>query len=113
MATALQIIQQAAGEMGLEVPQSVAGTQSADGLQMFALLNAVGSELVRQYPWSNLVKTHKFTTGYVVFEATVSNGSTSIELTWSGSPDYVYPAAGWTVKGTGIQPDTVVFLPIL
>lgn len=108
MATALQIIQQAAGEMGLEVPQSVAGTQSADGLQMFALLNAVGSELVRQYPWSNLIKTHKFTTEYVVFDAFVTNGSTSIELSGTGSPDYVYPGVGWTVRGTGVQPDTII-----
>lgn len=64
MTTALQIIQQATGEMGLVVPQSVAGTQTADNVQLLALLNAVGSELRSQHTWQRLQKEYRFFTTY-------------------------------------------------
>ena len=42
--TMLQLVQQAYGEMGLNVPSSVAGNQSLDVVQAQYLLNAVGNE---------------------------------------------------------------------
>jgi hypothetical protein len=61
MTTMLQIIQRATGEMGLNVPSSVAGNQTQDVVQQLALLNAVGNELAREYQWQALNKSYLFT----------------------------------------------------
>lgn len=60
--TALRIVRQAAGELGLPVPNELTANRSAQAQQMLALLNAAGSELVRAYSWEFLRKTASFTT---------------------------------------------------
>lgn len=59
--TMLQIIQAATGEMGLPVPNYVAGNQATDVVQQLALLNSAGRELTREYQWQALNKAHIFT----------------------------------------------------
>ena len=49
--TLLQLVQQAAGEMGISVPVSVAGNTQQDVIQLLALLNATGYELLTIHPW--------------------------------------------------------------
>lgn len=56
MATMLQLVQQATGEMGLAVPTAVASSTASDTVQQLALLNAVGYELKSKYQWQALNK---------------------------------------------------------
>lgn len=65
MATMLQLIQQASAEMGLSVPNSVAGNQTQEIIQLLALLNAVGYELQREHQWQRMTKEYVFTTDYI------------------------------------------------
>lgn len=61
--TALQLIQQAAGEIGLAVPTVAVGNTNAEVVQLLALLNAVGYELLGDRDWQALCKVHTFSTG--------------------------------------------------
>lgn len=60
--TALQVVQQACGELGLPVPFSGITSQDATTVQMFALLNSCGNELLNWADWQFLIKTHEITT---------------------------------------------------
>jgi hypothetical protein len=55
--TALQIVQQACGELGLPVPDAVAGTTEETNIQMLALLNSAGYDLAANYQWEELTRT--------------------------------------------------------
>ena len=116
--TVLQLIQRAKSELGLmDLPSSIVGTQSSDDLQLLALLNAVGSELCRQFPWNRLLKTHSFLTIYLCYDVTVTTGSRDLELAVENYvepviipyPEYPnLPTEGWIVKGDGIKQETVI-----
>lgn len=100
----LQLVQAAAGEMGLAVPTYVAGNQSTDTVQMLALINAVGSELQRGHQWEALCVEYRFTTQYLITSGVVTNGSavvTSIPSTTGLDNTYM-------VAGTGINQDTYI-----
>jgi len=58
--TALQIIRQAAAELGLNVPNEVAASTETTGQQMLALLNSAGMDLLIAHPWQQLNITHVF-----------------------------------------------------
>lgn len=60
MKTMLQIIQSATGEMGLSVPNYVAGNTTSDTVQMLALLNGLGDDLMREFDWQALVKVYSW-----------------------------------------------------
>lgn len=51
----LEILQQAAGELGLPAPTGLP-SDSVQDAQMLALLNAAGAELVFVYPWTYLAR---------------------------------------------------------
>ncbi len=100
----LQLVQQASAELGLAVPSSVAGNQTQDVVQMLALLNAVGYELARQYPWQALNTEYRFSTQYSTQTGTTTNGSAVVTgLTDTSSLDTTY-----MVTGTGINQYTYV-----
>jgi hypothetical protein len=102
--TLLQLIQQATGEMGLTVPTSVAGSIDKDTVQQLALLNAVGSELLRQFPWQALQKEYRFTTQYLVTTGTTTQGSAVV----TGLADTTGLDSTYMVSGTGVNQDTYV-----
>lgn len=52
---ALQIIQQACGELGITVPNAAASSSDAQVVQLFHLLNAAGRSLARRYDWQALI----------------------------------------------------------
>jgi hypothetical protein len=60
--TALWIIQQASGELGLPVPQFVTSIPTETGQQMLALLNSAGNDLLSNAQWEELTKEYNFTT---------------------------------------------------
>lgn len=53
--SALEILQQAASELGLPTPTAIPSDSVQDS-QMLAMVNAAGAELVHVYPWSYLTK---------------------------------------------------------
>jgi hypothetical protein len=61
--TALWIVQQACGELGLPVPTTVAGSTNETDTQMLALLNAAGYDAVSNYQWEEMNRTYLFTIG--------------------------------------------------
>lgn len=98
MATCLQLIQQATGEMGLAVPTSAVGNTNQDVVQILALLNAVGYELNRKYQWQASSKLNLFQTNYLSTTGTVTSGSAVI----TGIPDTSTLSARYQVTGSGI-----------
>jgi len=104
MTTMLQLIQAATGEMGLSVPTFVAGNTAQDTIQQLALLNAVGSELQREYDWQRLQTEYRFTTQYLSTTGTVA--ANSAVVTGLGSTTGL--DSTYMVSGTGINQDTYV-----
>ena len=58
--TALQIMRQAAAELGLRVPVEVAASIEETGQQLLALLNSAGQDLIIAHTWQQLNITHEF-----------------------------------------------------
>lgn len=98
-ATMLQLIQQATGEMGLNVPTSVAGNTTADTVQQLALLNAVGYEVYREYQWQKQTAIHTFTTDVVTTTGTLTSGSPII----TGIPSTASLSTLFQVTGVGVN----------
>ena len=102
--TLLQLIQQATGELGLTVPNSVAGNSSTDTVQQLALLNALGNEIQREFEWQALDKEYRLTTQYLVTTGDLSANSAVItNLASTTGLDSTY-----MVTGTGINQDTYI-----
>lgn len=60
--TALSIVQDAAGRIGLPAPIGLFSSQDQDTIQYRAILNESGKKLVRAHDWQSLTKEHSFTT---------------------------------------------------
>lgn len=58
LGNALQVAKQVASELGLPVPTELVTSQEQTSIQMLALMNAAGNELVSYYDWEFLLKTH-------------------------------------------------------
>ena len=58
MATMLQLMQQCTTELGIPTPNTVAGNSNLDVVQLLALMNANGYELLRRADWQRLTKQH-------------------------------------------------------
>lgn len=103
-ATMLQLIQQASTEMGISVPNSVAGNSNTDVVQLLGLLNAVGYELQREHQWQWMTKQHLITTSYTTTTGNLTAGSaviTSIPSTSGLSTNY-------QVSGVGVNNATFI-----
>lgn len=64
MSTMLQLVTQVTNELGVSTPASVAGNTNQDVIQILALMNASGYELLKKQDWRRLTKQHIFTTSY-------------------------------------------------
>lgn len=104
MATALQLIQQATGEMGLTVPVLVTGSGNQDSTQLMALLNAAGHELTRKHPWEALDVEYRFTTEFLSATGTIASGSAVV----TGLSSTTGVDSNWIAVGTGINQDCYV-----
>lgn len=102
--TMLQLVQAAAGEMGLAVPSLVVGSSDAQVNQYLALLNAAGNELARQHPWQAMNKAYIFTVEYTTLVGnTTINSSTVTGIADTSSVSNLYQ-----ISGTGINQATYV-----
>jgi hypothetical protein len=85
--TMLQLIQQVTAELGLPIPATVAGNPNQDVVQLLALMNATGYELMRRADWRELTKQHTFYT-----EAISTTGTwTTSAYTITGIPSTAAP----------------------
>ena len=60
--TALQVLSQAAGELGLPRPATITGLSDLQSVQLLSLLNSAGNELLLYYPWEQFLKEYTFAT---------------------------------------------------
>lgn len=60
--TALAVLNQVAGELGLPKVVSVTGMTDIQSVQLLSLLNSGGNELMLYYPWEQFTKEWAFTT---------------------------------------------------
>jgi len=96
--SALALIQQATGEMGLTVPTAVFSSTNSDVIQIRSLLNAVGYELLRRYQWQAISKLNLFQTNYTSTTGTTTSGSAVI----TNIPSTTGLSARYTVTGNGV-----------
>ena len=54
--TALQTLTQVAGELGLPAPPTITGLSDTQSVQLLALLNSAGNELMLYYPWEQFME---------------------------------------------------------
>ena len=101
MTTMLQLIQSAAGEMGLAAPTIVVGSADTLTQQYLALLNGLGNELQRGYDWQHSTKAYRFTTQYLTTTGTTTVGSPVI----TGIPTTVGLDTTYICIGTGVNQD--------
>ncbi len=60
--TLLQLVQQTCGSMGLAQPSTVVGNTANQTIQLLALAQELGADLVREYEWQRLVTEYTFST---------------------------------------------------
>jgi len=102
--TLLQLVQSASAEMSLTVPTQVVGNTDIQVTQMYYLANALGTELMREYPWEAINAIHSFYTQYLTTTGDVADGTYTI----TGMASTTGLDSNWMVSGTGINQDTYV-----
>lgn len=60
--SALKVLTQVAGELGLPAPPTITGLSDLQSVQLLSLLNSGGNELMLYYPWEQFVKEWEFLT---------------------------------------------------
>jgi len=99
--TMLELMQQTSSELGLVAPTYVAGNTQQDVIQLLALMNRAGYNLIKEYDWRALQKEYRFYTQAISTTGDGVNGSYNLLN--------VANTAGlnskWQVTGTGIPQD--------
>lgn len=96
--TLLQLIEQVTNEIGIPEPASVVGNPDEQVVQLFALSNRVGEDLVRDFEWRRLVKENIFETSAAITTA----GFVASTRTINGLVGLPTSATAWIVSGTNI-----------
>ena len=102
--TMLQLVQQVTNELGVPTPVSVAGNTNQDVIQILALMNASGYELLRKADWRELTQPHSFYTEYKTTTGTYNTTS----LTITGIPSTASLDTTYMVVGTGFPNATFI-----
>jgi len=108
--TLLQLVQQASAEMGLAIPNTVAGNTSTDVTQMYYLINAAGNELAREYPWEAMNTEYDWYSQYSESNGAIVYGTSVITGVDAATVNFIN-AAGATnfqVQGEGVIQSTAV-----
>lgn len=103
--TILQLVADAAGEMGLTVPTTVVGNANLQVVQWLALAQGMGNALVADPEWEFSTIAYRFTTVYYTYTATLSTSSTTITA-MSSTTGLTTSPTSFMVTGTGIPQDT-------
>lgn len=102
--TLLQLVQQTSAELGLTVPTQVVGNTDTQITQLLYLLNGLGNELRREYPWQSLNIPYRFTTQYLITTGNVTSGSAVV----TNIPSTATLSTNFMLAGTGINQDTYI-----
>ena len=107
MTTMLQLGQKVMGELGLDVPIAIASSTDKNLIQLLALMNAAGDELLHipDVGWEAATTEYRFTVSHSTMAGITTNGSpiiTGISSTAS------LAASTWMVTGSGIPQDTYI-----
>jgi hypothetical protein len=102
--TMLQLVTQVTNELGVPTPTSVAGNPNQDIVQILALMNATGYELLRKADWRELTKPYSFFTDYTTTTGTYSTSSRVI----TGIPSTTGLDTTYMVVGTGFPNATFI-----
>lgn len=96
--TMLQLMVRATSELGITVPNSVAGNTNTDIVQLLALMNAAGGKLLSEYDWRKCVQPYSFLTEFKTTTGTFSPTSlqiTGIPSTAGLDTTYLVTGAAW------------------
>jgi hypothetical protein len=102
--TLLQLTQQVCNEIGIVAPTAVVTNTSQDIIQILALMNACGYELLRKHDWRALTKPYTFFTSWVTTTGSYSTGLRTI----TGIPNTLGLDATWMVVGSGFPNATFI-----
>ena len=97
--TMLQLVQQVTNELGVSTPTYVATNTNQDVIQILALMNASGYELLRKHPWQAMTKQKQFYTEYLT---TTGNWTTASRVI-SGIPSTAGLDTTYQAIGSGIN----------
>jgi hypothetical protein len=100
----LQLVTQVTNELGVPTPTSVAGNSNQDVIQILALMNASGYELLRKADWRELTKAKTFFTEYTTTTGTYTTSSLQI----TGIPSTAGLDTTFMVVGTGFPNATFI-----
>ena len=108
--TLLQLVQQASVEMGLALPNSVAGNTAADVQQLYYLANSLGSELAREYPWEALNIEYDWYSQYTQSDGAIIEGTYVITGVDPATVAFINAqgATNFQVQGLGVIQSTAV-----
>ena len=102
--TMVQLITECTQELGIPTPSTVAGNNSQDVVQLLALMNACGYELLRRADWRELTRQYTFYT-----EATTATGSWAEGVaTITGHASTAGLDTTYQVQGDGIPNATYI-----
>ena len=99
--TMLELMQQTSSELGLVAPTYVAGNTQQDVIQLLALMNRAGYNLIKEYDWRALQKEYRFYTQAISTTGDGVNGSYNL-LNVANTTGL---SNKWQVTGTGIPQD--------
>jgi hypothetical protein len=94
-------MQQTSSELGLVAPTYVAGNTQQDVIQLLALMNRAGYNLIKEYDWRALQKEYRFYTQAISTTGDGVNGSYNL-LNVANTTGL---NSKWQVTGTGIPQD--------
>jgi len=97
----LELMQQTSSELGLLAPTYVAGNTQQDVIQLLALMNRAGYNLIKEYDWRALQKEYRFYTQAISTTGDGVNGSYNL-LNVANTTNL---SSKWQVTGTGIPQD--------
>ena len=99
--TLLQLVDQVSGELGLTQPAAVIGSSNNQTIQLLALAQRLGKDLVRDYEWQRLVQAYIWQTQVAVSTTgTITAGSKVI----TAIPSTAALQVGNVITGTGQAP---------
>jgi len=99
--TLLQLVDQMSAELGLTQPAAVIGSSNNQTVQILALANRLGKDLVRDFEWQRLVQAYIWQTEVAV--STTGNITAGSKVI-TNIPSTASLAVGNVVTGTGQTP---------
>jgi hypothetical protein len=99
--TLLQLVDQMSAELGLTQPPSVIGSSNNQTVQILALANRLGKDLVRDYEWQRLVQAYIWQTQVAV--STTGNITANSKVI-TNIPSTAALQVGNVITGTGQAP---------